>query len=153
GEILFDRVFDRETALFDELNGSGRGNRLGHRRDPEQCIQPKGTGLADVGNTKCALIDNALAIRRHDDDTRDVLALDCTTHCVIDRGRGLGLLCIGDKRQSSRAADKGDELTPLHWIVLPLGAAKLSGRGGEDITTTCWAPRCPYIACRKFAAH
>src|SRR5262249_55081326 len=125
-QIFLDGILDCETALLDELHGGGRGDGFRHRRDPEQRIEPERTPLSDIGNAEGALIDDALAVGRPDDDTGTLLAGDRAAHRIVDRSGWLGLLCPGGERQSRCAANESDELAPLHWIVLPFGTAGTS---------------------------
>ena len=91
GQILLRRIVEPQATLLDELHGSDRGDRLGHRCDPEQRIELQGTRLADVGQAERALIEDAVAIGRHGDDARDLLALDGRAQQIVD---DVGLLGI-----------------------------------------------------------
>ena len=71
-----DRPVERELALLDELHRGGRGDRLGHRGDPEHRVGSHHGALGQHATAKRALIDHAVARRRHCDDTRNVAALD-----------------------------------------------------------------------------
>src|SRR5215472_214673 len=120
GKIFFDWIFDRKTTLLDQLHGGGRGDGFGHGRNPEQRIELERASLADVCDTKRALVNDPLAIGRHNDDAGYILSLDRTAHRLVDGRRALGLLCIGNERQGCRAANKGDELAPFHRMVPPV---------------------------------
>ena len=102
-QIFFHRVFDRKAVLLDELHGGGRGDGFGHRRDAEHRIELQRTAGVDIGDAECALIDDALAVGRHDDHACHVLALHRTAHRIVN---GIRLLRMGGERPGRRAAEQ-----------------------------------------------
>ena len=89
-KMLLDRIIERELALLDELHERRRGDRLGHRCDPEQCIGGQGAAGRDIGHSEGALIDDALAIGDERDDARHLLTLDGLAQLLIDQRAGAG---------------------------------------------------------------
>ena len=116
-QIFFHWVFDRKAVLLDELHGGDRGDGFGHRRDAEHRIELQWTAGVDISDAECALINDALAVGRHDDHACHVLALHRAAHRIVN---GIWPLRMGGERPGRRAAEQSHELASLHRIVLPL---------------------------------
>jgi hypothetical protein len=110
-KILLRRIVEGDAATLDELHGGDRGDRLGHRGNVEQRIEPQGASGGDVRHSEGPLIDDAAAIGRHGDDAGDVLALDRAEQRRVD---GLGLLRAGGERKHRRPANQPDKVAPPH---------------------------------------
>ena len=110
-KILLRRIVEGDVAALDELHGGDRGDRLGHRGNPEQRVELHGTSSGNVGHAERALIDDAAAIGRHGDDTGYLLAIDRVAQRLVDN---LRLLRTRRQWKHRRPANQSDKVAPPH---------------------------------------
>ncbi len=83
-QYVRDRRVERELALLDLLHGAGGGDRLAHRRDPENRVDGHRRGLVDLAPAEGTFVEWLAAYRRRGDDAGDLAGFGGLAQRLID---------------------------------------------------------------------
>ena len=92
-QILRDRIGDRELALVLQHQNRDAGDRLGHRRDPEERVGPHRPFRRDVGEAGGLEVQDVVLVDDRGDGAGNFVLRDHLLHRFADAGleRSMGL--------------------------------------------------------------
>ena len=82
-----DRAIQAELALLNQLHRRHRGDRLGHRGDPEDVVGPQRPPAGEVGDAEAALVQQVAAGGGHGHGPSNCAGVDGAAQGGIDGGR------------------------------------------------------------------